>query len=48
MEAAVATGDAEVADAARRLVPVPVIRAALPHASKDQRECVRSLLATLT
>ncbi len=44
MEAA-ATPDA--ADSARALVPVSIVRALLPSASKPQRELVRSLLATL-
>lgn len=47
VKAADAAGSVEAADAARRLVPVPVIRAALPQANKDQRERVRSLLAIL-
>ena len=37
----------DAADAARALVPVPVIRALLPSASKPQRELVRSFLAIL-
>ena len=37
----------EAADSARALVPVSIVRALLPSASKPQRELVRSLLATL-
>lgn len=44
---AAAAGGVEAGEAARRLVPVPVIRAALPQANTEQRELVRSLLATL-
>lgn len=47
VSAAAAAGSVEVGEAARRLVPVPVIRAALPLANTEQRELVRSLLATL-
>ena len=44
---AATAGSPEAGEAARRLVPVPVIRAALPQANKVQRELVTSLLATL-
>jgi hypothetical protein len=37
----------EAADAARALVPVGVIRALLPNATKEQRETVRGLLASV-
>ena len=42
-----AAASPDSADAARALVPVPIIRALLPSVSKPQRELVRSLLATL-